>query len=100
MNPAEQQASIEVLVAHPHLGQLLLEVLPDLLMDNPGADRFDGKGAMLVSKLRSHQDVTPAHDPKFKSHVDRKDTLFFTLLDEIDSIPPSTRYDAPVGRTV
>ena len=57
MNPRFEKSAVMVPVIHPFLGKLNFEVLPDLLVDNPGGDWLYGESTVLVAVLRSHQDL-------------------------------------------
>ena len=87
-------------VLHPHLGQLHLEVLPDLLVDDPGGDRLDGEGPVLVTVLRSHQHLTAAHHTQLQRHVHSEDPGLLALLYQVDGVPPGAGHDGPVRSSV
>ena len=57
VNPRFEKSPVMVPVTHPYFGKFNFEVFPDLLVDNPSRDGLYGEGAVLVTELRSHQDL-------------------------------------------
>ena len=89
-----------VSVIHPLLGKFNFEVFPDLLVDNPGGDRLYSKSPVLVSVLRSHQDLAASHHPQLQGHVHSEDPGLLALLYEVDPVPPGLGDDTPVRGAV